>query len=406
MTRLDTLLSPTEVRLRCSEMLALCAHDELPHFVLSSDRLAEAITRVLAVSRASYPTGDIPFHSRWRHFEIADRDLWSILAAERGLSDPAERLRVRFDLAVISVLLDAGAGPDWRYRDDPTGRIFARSEGLAVASLRMFARGLFSRSGHDLAANGSRLETLTLADLQDGFQISASNPLTGLEGRLELLRNLATAMSKASHIYGRADDTRPGALADRLVAEARDGILPAERILRLLLETLGSIWPDGLIMGGRALGDVGRHPALHRTDDTDGLIPFHKLSQWLSYSLIEPMQEFGLTVTDVDALTGLPEYRNGGLFLDTGVLVPRDPAAWTVTHRVDSPFVVEWRALTVALLDRVADEVRAKLGKTRQTLPLACVLQGGTWSAGRQIALEKRRDGAPPLSLELTGTVF
>ena len=31
------------------------------------------------------------------------------------------------------------------------------------------------------------------------------------------------------------------------------------------------------------------------------------------------------TVTDIDGLTGLAEYRNGGLFIDTGVIVARDP---------------------------------------------------------------------------------
>ncbi|OSJ37130.1 hypothetical protein BST63_00050 [Bradyrhizobium canariense] len=38
-------------------------------------------------------------------------------------------------------------------------------------------------------------------------------------------------------------------------------------------------------------------------------------------------------------------------------------------HAVDSLLVVEWRALTVALLDRLAELVRAKLGRTPETLP-------------------------------------
>ena len=64
------------------------------------------------------------------------------------------------------------------------------------------------------------------------------------------------------------------------------------------------------------------------TDDaTSGLVPLHKLSQWLAYSLIEPLQAAGIEVTDIDGLTGLAEYRNGGLLVDTGVLVLRDPGA-------------------------------------------------------------------------------
>ena len=97
-------------------------------------------------------------------------------------------------------------------------------------------------------------------------------------------------------------------------------------------------------------------------DATSGLVPLHKLSQWLAYSLIEPLQTSGISVTDIDGLTGLAEYRNGGLFVDTGVLAFRDAEAAQREHEVASPLVVEWRALTVALLDRVADGLRHRLG--------------------------------------------
>ena len=100
------------------------------------------------------------------------------------------------------------------------------------------------------------------------------------------------------------------------------------------------------------------------TDDaTSELVPLHKLSQWLAYSLIEPLQRAGFTVTDIDGLTGLAEYRNGGLFVDGGVLVLRDLADAARAHEVGDPLVVEWRALTVALLDRLALAVRARLNR-------------------------------------------
>ena len=110
-------------------------------------------------------------------------------------------------------------------------------------------------------------------------------------------------------------------------------------------------------------------------------------------------------VTDVDALTGLPEYRNGGLFLDAGVLIPRDADAAQRSWRVGDPFIVEWRALTVALLDRIAPRVREALGLSAAQLPLACVLEGGTWAAGRVLA-QRLRAGAPPLLIASDGTVF
>ena len=76
------------------------------------------------------------------------------------------------------------------------------------------------------------------------------------------------------------------------------------------------------------------------------------------------------------------------------------------THDVSSPLVVEWRALTVALLDRIAVEMRRQLGLSADELPLARVLEGGTWRAGRELARERRPDGAPPIHVKSDGTVF
>jgi hypothetical protein len=160
------------------------------------------------------------------------------------------------------------------------------------------------------------------------------------------------------------------------------------------------------MLGGIPLGDCWRHPALGTEDATSQLVPLHKLSQWLSYSLIEPVQRAGLQVTDIDGLTGLAEYRNGGLFVDTGVLVFRDAVDAQREHDVASPLVVEWRALTVALLDRLADLLRQRVGLDAASLPLAKILEGGTWSAGRAIALARRGDGSPPIKVVSDGTVF
>ena len=122
-------------------------------------------------------------------------------------------------------------------------------------------------------------------------------------------------------------------------------------------------------------------------------MPLHKLSQWLAYSLIEPLQTAGIEVTDIDGLTGLAEYRNGGLFVDTGVLALRDADAAQREHEVASPLVVEWRALTVALLDRLADG-RAAAAWTRCHVAAARQNARGRHLGGRpRLARERRADG-------------
>ena len=96
----------------------------------------------------------------------------------------------------------------------------------------------------------------------------------------------------------------------------------------------------------------------------------------------------------------------GGLYVDAGVLSMRDANALTQLHSVSSDLVIEWRALTVALLDRTAARIRTTLGVSADELPLARILEGGTWRAGRAIAAEARHDGGPPLLIDSDGTVF
>lgn len=206
--------------------------------------------------------------------------------------------------------------------------------------------------------------------------------------------------------FSRNDAPRPGGLFDHLDRESGRGSIAAATILSELLRQFGPIWPSRIVLGGIPLGDCWRHPALKTGDATSELVPLHKLSQWLSYSLIEPLQRAGRQVADIDGLTGLAEYRNGGLFVDTGALALRDPAEERREHDVASPLVVEWRALTVALLDRLADVLRQRVGGDSVSLPLAKILEGGTWAAGRAAALARRPDGSPPLKVTSDGTVF
>jgi hypothetical protein len=378
------LLSAAAVRERAHEMLDLATAGEVEGWTVDLGRLEAAADLVAAITRERFPDLDIPFHARWRHF----------VAGEPALpeGDPAERARAAFDLVILSVLLDAGTGPGWRFVDPVGEKTFTRSEGLAVASQRMFEAGELG----DLAG----LETDTLAR---GFQVSADNPLVGLDGRAALLRRLGSQVQARPDLF---TGGRLGGLYDVLAARAESGRLPATAILELLLEALGPVWADRLEIGGIPLGDCWRHPALRRNDASDGLVPLHKLSQWLSYSLIEPLQQAGVDVVEIEGLTGLAEYRNGGLFVDIGALRLTDPEDAGRSHRVSDPLIVAWRAMTVALLDRLAPLVRERLGVSAGQFPLARMLEGGSWQAGRRLAAELRPGGGPPFNIISDGTVF
>ena len=385
------LRQPATIRERCGNVLAAADAGRTAHFAVDRSKLDACAAVVADVTRRRYPSLAIPYHSRWRHFEAGGVDRGAELDRALAGRSATEAALARIDLAITSVLLDAGAGARWSYVERETGGRYARSEGLGVASFRAFMAGVFSSApGDPLRADARALGAIDAAALAPIFQASDANPLVGLGGRASLLRRLATAIGD-----------RPS--APFLPLLERRGDVGAAEILAVLLERTSAIWPNGLVLDGTALGDVWPHPRAGGRGPSAGYVPFHKLSQWLAYSLFEPFERAGHRVVERDTLTALPEYRNGGLLIDAGVLALRDPAGATHRHAVGSELVVEWRALTVALADELAVHVRSKLG--RPDLPLACVLEGGTWAAGRETAA-KLRGGEPPLAIESDGTVF
>ena len=398
----NLLLSADAVRERCDQVLA--AAQSLEHFRIHWDRLDSAADYVVDTIRANYPDLDVPFHSRWRHFKLDGLDRWQAIASRLDLSKD-ELARTEFDLAITSVLLDAGAGAVWRYRDALTGKEVHRSEGLALASLDAFANGLFSSSSErPLQADAAGLQNITEDHLSRAFQVSSDNQLEGLSGRVKLMNRLGGTMQQNEQSFA-GEVLRIGNLFD-LIAEEHGDRIDAPSLLAIVIQALGDIWPGRLSIDGANLGDTWQHPAVCSNDATNGFVPFHKLSQWLTYSLIEPLQSAGICVSDINGLTGLAEYRNGGLFIDLGVLELRDPSAFKRLHKPSDTLIVEWRALTVALLDRIAVVIRGKLSKSLDDLPLASILEGGTWAAGRRIAAEHRPGATPPIRIASDGSVF
>ncbi|MEG4346469.1 URC4/urg3 family protein [Microcoleus sp. A003_D6] len=404
----EYLRTPAALRQKCDRLFNLASENKLRYFRVDLSQLDKAANYVIETTRQQYPDFNIPFHSRWRHFEAGNLSRLAELDAAIAEFSPIEQAKIKFDLAIVSVLLDAGAGADWQYCEPETKQVYRRSEGLAIASLRMFCQGVFSSNpDFPFSADSRGLSQLKLESLAAGFQVSRDNPLVGLTGRLELLQRLGNAICQHPLLFG-SENPRPGNLAKYLLDSRVSGVktVKASEVLRAVLTGFGEIWPGRYAIGGVNLGDVWRHQALQGENLGDEFVPFHKLSQWLTYSLLEPLQELGLEVAGLDELTGLPEYRNGGLCLDIGLLRAKDSAIFEQSYLPGSEVIVEWRSLTVILLDKIAAAMREKLHLSADQLPLVKILQGGTWAAGRKIAGELRAGGGPPIQIESDGTVF
>ncbi|KZO99260.1 DUF1688-domain-containing protein [Calocera viscosa TUFC12733] len=416
------------IRQRCSQVFELARAGQLQYFDYHPEKEGEVVDYCMSLIQRDYGTdyASIPPHGRWRHFDVGGRKridnllyTWRTSSPAQAKRDVCKRL---LDLFLVSVLLDAGAGNVWKYREAGTGDLYSRSEGLAIASLDMFTAGLFSGAGTPCMVDAAGLERLTPEQFSQGMQADPStNPLAGVEGRCALLSRLASALRVYPEFFGR--DGRPGNMLGNDVctyttrgdSETGRSSIHVASLWHVLMDGLTAIWPDSRTrLNGASLGDVWPCAALgQETVEGEDLVPFHKLSQWLCYSLIEVLQKImGWDVDGMEDMTGLPEYRNGGLLVDFGVLTLR-PTRAELGPRQDiprfsasHPAIIEWRAMTVIELDRIAEAVCLKMTQAHTKLSLTQILESATWKGGREIAKAKRANGGPPIEIESDGTVF
>ncbi|KAL2163037.1 hypothetical protein VTH06DRAFT_6873 [Thermothelomyces fergusii] len=447
------------VRERCKLVTAKACKNELLHFNVDMQKFPDVVSFVANIIKRDYdaPFTNIPGHGRYQHFGVGGRDrIAHLLATWAEGVDNTEKCKRLIDLFLVSVLLDAGAGTQWSYKSSENGRIYKRSEGIAVASLEMFKTGLFSgNSSNKYQVDKEGLRQLTAERLAQGLQSKPGNEMAGLEGRAQLLIRLGEALEN-KEFFG--EDGRPGNMLDYILSHPATQassviIVPMPVLWNVLMNGLDPVWPPSrTAINGVPLGDAWPcnsmpqpaqspssptfSPFPHTTGQSHGvapwecILPFHKLTQWLAYSLIQPMQSImKIQFTGQELLTGLPEYRNGGLFIDLGVLTlkPEDQERGlqhyaeycqrTGTKGVEvapmfepgDDVIVEWRGVTVGFLDMLTAEVNKALKNelAGNELTLAQVLEAGSWKGGREIAeVSRPNTKEPPILIDSDGTVF
>jgi hypothetical protein len=265
----------------------------LQHFSVNEVQIP-AVAAFVKNLMDDYPSYEaVPFHSRFRHFEAGGVNRVAALR-EQWACDEVEVARRLVDLVVPSVLLDAGAGAEWKFTEKGTDFVGGRSEGLGVASFHMFSAGAFSSSVCEPhRTDAAALQSLSDEAVAHAFQVSMDNPLVGCEGRTKVLQRLGLAISQHPSVFEKDGVFRPGHLVDYLISCAdASGTVSVQSLWEVLMYGLESMWPAGrTLLDGTNMGDVWTHTSLPKDNTSWGqMIPFHKLSQWLGYSLLEPLQ--------------------------------------------------------------------------------------------------------------------
>ncbi|KAG2213737.1 hypothetical protein INT46_009885, partial [Mucor plumbeus] len=422
----DFLLSLSSVRERCFKVQEAATRNRLKHFDVDQSKLDEMVQFVVSIIKRDYDSpSDIPMYSRWRHFDIGGRPrLNNLLQTWSSLGqDTLEQTRKLIDILVIAVLMDMKPCQTWTYTEKSTGRVFRRKDGIAVAVLELFVGGTFSSDPtQPHRVDSEALTNLSLQTLRDGLQFTETNSFVGVDERFEVLNHLGLVLKNRNDYFGNKVQ-RPGNLMDYLLEhpttiKTKKGPLISIETLWPVAQEMGEIWASEDNIGGTpGLGDVWPCSAI--SNDDNNLVSFHKLSQWLVYSMIEPMEKLlGATIEGTDLLTPLPDYCNGGFLIDIGFLTlkPIDYERGIKNYHANSllpyqpkvevapmfdmsdPVVTEWRALTVAYLDLIADRVRQSFKLSKKLLSLSQLIQGGTWSAGRELAeISRPNTHEPPI---------
>jgi hypothetical protein len=246
--------------------------------------------------------------------------------------------------------------------------------------------------------------------------------MIGVGPRAQLLSRLGDSLLQHSDIFG--PEGRPGNLVDYVIntADANSKELDYRVFWTTLQKLLIPIWPsDRTQIDGTPIGDAWPLKVLEKQNDgkdiKKNIQPFHKLTQWLAYSLMVPFVNIlSYSWRNAELGTGLPEYRNGGLFVDLGVLTLKPEASERGQRASGQELpmfkdsgdeIVEWRALTVALLDEVYGIIKKEMDEQDVEFSMAQMLEAGSWKSGRELAAKKRPETkSSPILIDGDGTLF
>jgi len=399
-----TLFQPDEIRRKAHMMLELATEGRLAHVGVDLEKLDTAVAAVLETTKENYPDFQIPPYGIWRGFEAGGVDRWQAMASARGFETAEEMLAAAADLAILGISMTTVHPANWRYEDRMTETGAAGAQASALAAFHMFASGSFSSEMTDpYRVDASALVSMDLIELAAGLQWDDRDDADYLKAMQRHLKRLGEALALRPDLFGEGEATRPGVLAVNLAKES-NGPIDAGQVLDRLLEALAPVWEGGATTGDIWLGDAFVHSALPG-NDVHAIVPFHLAAQQMVYSLVEPFAWAGFEVSGLDKLTAPADLAHAALLVKSGVLTLTEDNGSLAPEAIRDR-MIEVRALTIALIDKLAERLANGLGMSLDQVPFTCILEGGTNRAGDYI-LEQAPENLQDLGKILNpGAVF
>lgn len=357
------------IRERAWMLLAAAEREQSDHFQPSPEAVGAVAVALAELIRAA-PQGETPpaaeraplLANLWHGLRLDQPTALEALATALAGGDGLAHARSGADLAVLHRVIEPAGLP---------------SKGPLLDALVTFfaAGGCTAKTPGAPALDAPGLRRILAGD--GGIEPpEALLKLLAEPERRERLRLLASGLEQAPELFGA--EGRFGLVLDRLVAMASGTNggrrIDAQQVVDLLAPLIDPITASTVRLGGRLAGDVWRHPLAWAGDRSRELVPFHAVLLALLLDLVEPLQEAELGLSGIEHVPVPADRALAALMLRLGLVRPRHAAIARLRHPPGSDIVVELRALSVALADRLADRLRAELGRTAHDLPVAGIV--------------------------------
>lgn len=400
--------APGEIRDRAHRVLQSAEDGKLRHVSVDLARLDAARALVMAAIEAAYPDMQIPPYGLWRDLEAGGIDRWGALAGARGFEGPMEMLASAADLAIVASIMRTRHPVGWVFQETTTGETAQGKQAAALAAFAMFAAGSFSADPMDpFRVDAQALIRMDRQEIAQGLQWDLEADAEFIAALQDHLKRFGEAMALRPDLFATGMTTRPGLLATRLAeaaSEAGEEGVAAPDLIDDLLSALAPVWQGGAFAKDVGLGDCfSLSSAMDALPDT--IMPFQLPAQDIVYSLVEPLAWAGFALDGLDLLTAPGDLEHVALFARTGVLTV-DAGTTGLDETQAQDRAIEVRAVTMALVDRLADQIRQDLDVTGDHLPLTCILEGGTHRAGKKILCETPPENAGLGTVLNPGNVF
>lgn len=379
------LSNPDCIRKAAQEIWSRGIDGALASVKVKPEGLVPLAEKLCEIMREGFPDLQFPPAGCWRLFESGAFDRWGMIAAQQGFDSREDMIAAAADLAVLVGVMNVSFPGNWRFLDPFSGEAVEGEEARAIAALTLLSRGYFSSQPQKpLQVDATALCALTSAELRDALQIA-----DGPEGDVfldQLTRHLVRCgevIGMRPDLFNRGGALRPGNAVLKLLDQGKTDSVKADELFQLLFNGLAPLWVGGAQRGDLIFADAWDYQA--DAGKEPDILSFQTPLSGIVSSLLEPLAWAGVSMVDPDQVPLPADLESLCLLCAFGVLDCEERELKGADNLVRA---LHLRALTMAGMHQLVQEVRRLFEVDADSLPATLVLAAGLQPLARAASLE------------------